>query len=143
MTKVKYYDLSEKEKKQYFDDFYSMVSLLQDKEEIQNFFKDLLTPSEMVMISRRIQIAKMLMKGATHEDIREELGVGNTTISYVDKWLNEGFGGYKNIVSKHKAKNKKGKEIKINEGGLPFSLDHLRKKYPAHFLLINLLKGDN
>lgn len=140
MAKVKYYDLGDQERRELLNDLCSMVVSLKSKQEAKQFMMDLLTPSEAVMISRRIKIAKLLMQGSTYEDIRDELAVGNSTILQVDRWLNEGFGGYKNAIKKQK--NKKG-QAKINEGGLPFSLDHLRKKYPAHFLLINLLKRDS
>jgi len=58
--KVRYHELSEYERKTYLGDFYSMVSLLKNRDEVKNFFKDLLTLSEVVMISRRIQVAKLL-----------------------------------------------------------------------------------
>ncbi|MDA3839727.1 MAG: Trp family transcriptional regulator [Patescibacteria group bacterium] len=55
--KVKYNSLSESEKKKYLGDFYTMVSLLSGRDEVKSFFKDLLSLSEITMISRRIQIA--------------------------------------------------------------------------------------
>jgi uncharacterized protein YerC len=59
--KVKYHELSEFQKRKYLGEFYSMISLLRTRDEVKKFFKDLLTLSEVVMISRRLQIAKMLL----------------------------------------------------------------------------------
>ncbi len=73
--KVKYHELSESEKKKYLGDFYSMIALLKTRDDAKNFFKDLLSLSEIVMISRRIQIAKMLLEEHTYESIRKELRV--------------------------------------------------------------------
>jgi hypothetical protein len=35
---------------------------------------------------------------------------------------------------------KKEKNLAKEESAVPFSLDHIRKKYPLHFLLLNLLR---
>ncbi|HCP08799.1 MAG TPA: hypothetical protein DIT25_03320 [Candidatus Moranbacteria bacterium] len=137
--KVKYHQLSENEKKKYLGEFYSMVSLLKSREEVKNFFKDLLTLSEIVMISRRIQIAKMLLGGMTHDEIRRRLKVGFTTIAQVERWLSSGFGGYKNIIEKYNDKYAKGESDP--EDRVPFSSGWMRKKYPAHYLLVNMLLG--
>lgn len=134
--KVKYNSLSEAERKRYLGDFYSMVSMLDGREEIKNFFKDLLTLSEITMISRRIQIAKSLLEGKSYELIRRELGAGFSTINHVEKWLNEGFGGYKTVINKYDKKMKTLKTSHIpNE---PFSRGWVKKKYPLHYLLSNL-----
>ena len=79
--KLKMHDLSDAQRKACLGDFYSIVGSLQGYDEAKNFFKDLLTTSEMIMISRRIQIARQLMKGWTHEQIRENLGSGKA-VSY-------------------------------------------------------------
>lgn len=116
-----------------------MVSMLEGKEEVKNFFKDLLTLSEVVMISRRIQIAKMLLNGDSIEKIIKKLKVGNATISQVSRWLNNGFGGYKTIIRKfNKQENILATKRRLKDSA-PFSLDWMRKKYPAHFLLLNSL----
>lgn len=136
--KVKYQKLSEFQKKKYLGEFYTMISLLKTRQEVKNFFKDLLTLSEVVMISRRIQIAQMLMEGMNYDEIVQKLRAGRATIASVERWLNRGFGGYKQIISRHK----KGKISKNNDyvPATPFSLQAIRKKYPLHFLLLNLLE---
>ncbi len=138
--KVKYHELSENEKKKYLGDFYSMVASLQDRDEVKNFFKDLLTLSEIVMISRRIQIARMLLENKTHEEIRRTLKVGFNNISQVERWLYNGFGGYKTTVGKYNKKQKQKERDAFEKYGYPaFSKDWVRKKYPLHYLLTNML----
>jgi len=136
---VKYHELSEFQKRKYLGEFYSMISLLRTRDEVKKFFKDLLTLSEVVMISRRLQIAKMLLEGHTYEEIQKNLKAATATIYQVERWLNHGFGGYKDVIKRYKKKEvkktKKGKEIIT-----PFTLSHIRRKYPLHFLLLNLLK---
>lgn len=134
--KVKYHELSEDQKKKYLGEFYSTIALLESREEAKNFFKDLLTLSETVMISRRIQAAKMLLEEHSYEEIKKDLKIGATTISHVEKWLNNGFGGYKNILLKYKKKYKRKETIPAE----PFSQEWVRRKYPMHYFLSNLLK---
>jgi TrpR-related protein YerC/YecD len=133
--KVKYHELTEAEKKIYLGDFYAMVSLLKSREEVKNFFKDLLTLSEIVMISRRIQIAKMLLKGYTHDEIRKKLRVGFANIAQVEKWLNNGFGGYRKTIEKYNKKRKDNPGTKFKK---PFK-ESMMKKYPFHSLLWDLI----
>lgn len=137
--KVKYNQLSDEEKKKYLGEFYDMVSLLDGRDEIKSFFKDLLTLSETVMISRRIQIAKMLLAGINYQEIKEELKVGNSTITYVDKWLNNGFDGYRKILERHGKNNENKKVGKYDFSYDPQSFESFRKKHPGHFLLLNMI----
>lgn len=133
--KVKYHLISEKDRIKYLSDFYDAVSSLKNREEAKRFFKDLLTLSEVVMLSRRIQIAKMLLIGDTQEEIKKKLKVGFTNISNVEKWLNNGFGGYKNVISKInevEEKRQKGRNRSFDSS--------LFKKYPQHRWLFNLFR---
>ena len=138
--KVKYHDLSDFEKKKFLGEFYSVIAQLKTRDEVKNFFKDLLTLSEVVMLSRRIQIAQLLLEGETHDDIRRKLKVGFGTIISVEKWLKDGFGGYKEIIKRYKKKH--GGKKWDGSGDFPYSRQWLRKKYPLHFLLWNLVKKD-
>jgi len=135
--KVRYNQLTEVEKKTYLGDFYSVVALLKNRDEVKNFFKDLLTLSEIVMISRRIQVAKMLLEGYNYDEIRKKLKIGLATISQVEKWLFNGFGGYKKTITEFQKNNK---DKKANEfRPAPLSREWTRKKYPLHYLISNLL----
>jgi len=142
-SKIKYHQLNDLDRRKCFSDFYYMITLLKGSDEIVNFLKDILTPSEVVMISRRIQIAKRLIRGDTYDDIINNLKVGKTTINKVDRWLNNGFNGYKNAIKKYnKAKEgRQKKELAYNEN-IHGTFTNLRKKYPAHFLLFNMFLDD-
>lgn len=137
--KVRYGQLTELEKKKYLGEFYTMISLLRSREEAKNFFKDLLTLSEVVMISRRLHVARMLMEGYKYEEIRKKMKIGVSTISHVDRWLNSGFGGYKSVVRRFK--DGQLRKRKQTLPATPFSWQAVKRKYPLHFLLLNLLEG--
>lgn len=75
---------------------------LSSAKDIKNFLKDLLSESEQVMLSRRFQIAKLLLRGLSYADIKEKLKVGDATIVSVKHFLDFGWGGYMKAISKKK-----------------------------------------
>ena len=137
--RVRYNSLSENEKKKHLGEFYTMISMMSTRDEVKIFLKDILSLSEITMISRRLQIAKMLLAGNTYAEVKDKLGSGNSTIASVDRWLNEGFGGYKTVLKKYNKASKKQMEKKIEDDVSDISFKNLKKKYPGHFLLLKLL----
>ena len=137
--KVRYNELSENDKKKFLGDFYSMITLLEGRDEVKKFFKDLLTLSEVVMISRRIQVARMLLEEKSYDYIKKELKVGSSTISQVEKWLHNGFGGYKKAIENYNKKNKNREDFDPEEM-TPYSPAWVRKKYPLYYLLDNVTR---
>ena len=105
----------------------------------KKFLRDLLTKSEVVMISRRILIAKQLIKGRDYDEIARGMKVGFSTIQHVDDWLEQNLPSYRKALKPLKSKKKKGK------GRLPadpYSLRGLRARYPSKFPILNFLLGD-
>jgi len=136
MAKVTLSSINNKDRYELLDELYDMISVLGNREEVKNFFRDLLTPSESLMLARRIAVAKMLLAGATYEEIRNKLKVGHDNIKSVYRWLYDGFGGYNLALEKVAKKKMRKKNIdRSTYTGSP--LDNLRRKYPAHFLLLN------
>ena len=87
------------------DSFCKKIKGLKSKEDVYNFFKDLLNRKERMMLIRRLQIAEMLEKGFTYKMIQKRLKCGCATVARVQKWLNFGRDGYKTILgSKTKKK---------------------------------------
>jgi uncharacterized protein YerC len=134
MAKRKYYDVNKDKLKGREDILYKIISEIENKRAAQNFLKDLLTPSESLMLSNRLAIAMMLLGGCTYEKIMKDLQVGASTINGVNKWLYNGFGGYlKELKRKNNNKEFSTSKIPTNEW------QAMKKKYPAHFLLFNLV----
>ena len=98
----------------------------------------LLTESELVMLGRRIQIARMLLSGKSRLEIQRTLHVGVLTIEAIARWLDRQLPGYRRDLYIVK-KERKSKEY-VPADLLSFRA--LRQRYPMEFLLINLLLGD-
>jgi TrpR-related protein YerC/YecD len=131
--KKKFYDVKPEERRRMLKEFCGIIVEIKSRENAEKFLRDLLTPSEIIMIMHRIEIAKMLLAGFSYSEISKKLKVGFNTITGVNRWLFNGFGGY--IDALKEAENQKQREavIPMNEWEI------LKKKYPVHFYIFNLL----
>lgn len=68
---------------------------LRDANAIREFLEGILTSSERVMLARRCLVAQRLLTGRTYVEIRRELGVGLSTVEFVDAWLRKSQRGYR------------------------------------------------
>lgn len=76
------------------DDLFDAILTLKDKEECYRFFEDICTVNELLSISQRFAVAKMLKDKRTYHDIAEKTGASTATISRVNRSLNYGNDGY-------------------------------------------------
>ena len=91
MTKVSKYLLKDEVEKRMFEVFYRTIADLNNPLQVEDFFKELLTPSEQIMLAKRLAISILLIKKYTYEDIVDILKVSPVTIGIIARWLvNEG-----------------------------------------------------
>lgn len=100
------------------------------------FLEGLLTPSEQIMLGRRIWIARMLIENKTYQEIGERLHVGPNTVMRTELWLQGMLPDYdKELVRlEREEKAQLHKERKREAAQNPFGLTALKLKYPLHFL---------
>ena len=82
------------------DDFFDAVLLLKTKEECYRFFEDVCTVNELLSISQRFEVARMLVDKKTYLDIAEKTGASTATISRVNRSLQYGRGGYQIVFDR-------------------------------------------
>lgn len=73
----------------------------------ERFLRAFLTRSEIVMLARRLDIARRLLQGQGIYRIREELKVGLDTIYAVSEWLEDHADDYRRLFPpppKHRGK---------------------------------------
>ena len=73
---------------------------IKDKEECFGFFEDLCTINELLSLSQRFEVAKMLREHRTYLDIAEKTGASTATISRVNRSLNYGNDGYDKVFER-------------------------------------------
>ena len=82
------------------DSLFEAILALRDKEECYRFFEDVCTINELLSISQRFEVARMLTEGRTYLDIAEKTGASTATISRVNRSLMYGKDGYEMVFSR-------------------------------------------
>ena len=131
-------DLTKEETIVTLDTLYTAASAVHGRDAVKLFLRDLLTPSERIMLGRRIIIARLLMSGATHEKIGERLRVSSATIGRVHWWLKDQLPGFEQAVKGMEKEFEKRGEKKLYATSTMY---RLKKKYPVHFLLFSAPKA--
>ena len=88
--------------KQNLHQFYKAVLTLENEEDCRRFFDDVATIKEVLDLSARLEVARMLDAGAVFSEISRETGASSATISRVNKCLTYGEGGYKTVIDRIK-----------------------------------------
>ena len=73
---------------------FDAILSLENKEECYRFFEDVCTDNELLSLSQRYEVARMLRAQKTYLDIAEKTGASTATISRVNRSLNYGNDGY-------------------------------------------------
>jgi len=117
-------EVDKEKQKLFIDDFYSAVTSLKDKDEVREFFEDLLTTEEKLMLAKRFQAAMMLNLDYLWDEIDERIKVTRSTIAGVYQNTKFGFGGLGRVAGRIvELKKKKKAEIvkrfeKVQKGNL-------------------------
>ncbi len=82
--------------------FVSALMSLENENECIKFLNDIMTTKEVLDMSQRIMVAKMLAEGNIYSKIEAETGASSATISRVNRCYQYGDGGYKEILEKLK-----------------------------------------
>ncbi|MBQ2472697.1 MULTISPECIES: YerC/YecD family TrpR-related protein [Lachnospira] len=76
------------------EQLFNAILSLKDMSECYEFFEDICTINELLSLSQRFEVAKMLREHKTYLDIAEKTGASTATISRVNRSLNYGNDGY-------------------------------------------------
>ena len=93
-------------KTQAVDHLFEGILCLKNKEECYAFFEDVCTINELLSISQRFEVAKMLREQRTYLDIAEQTGASTATISRVNRSLNYGNDGYDMVFKRMEGEEK-------------------------------------
>lgn len=94
------------------DHLFDAILTLQNKEECYTFFEDVCTVNELLSLSQRYEVARMLRAQKTYLDIAEKTGASTATISRVNRSLNYGNDGYDMVFARTKVNEEEEKEEK-------------------------------
>lgn len=134
MAKKKVKDLGDIERIKTLDMLYTAASAVKGRDAVKRFLRDLLTPSERIMLGRRIWIARMLLMRLDDAEIARRLGVGRTTVYRVSRWLEDQYPGYEDAI-KGLEREMDTRSVQREASADPFSYAALKRRYKLHFLL--------
>ncbi len=80
--------------------FSQSLAKISSESEMEKYIFDLFTPTERVMLAKRLAIAALLVKGLTYKEISQKLRVSTSTVARVNLWLKHSGKGYKTAVEK-------------------------------------------
>ena len=86
--------MSKKIRTESVDYLFDAILSLKDREECYTFFEDVCTINELLSLSQRLEVAKMLREQRTYLEIAEKTGASTATISRVNRSLHYGNDGY-------------------------------------------------
>ena len=100
-------NINDKMKSEDFEFLFKAILQLKTVDECYKFFEDLCTMQELISISQRLRVAKLLSEKMIYNNIVKETGASTATISRVNRTLQYGNNGYKAIFERIDAEEKK------------------------------------
>ncbi|HVV39124.1 MAG TPA: Trp family transcriptional regulator [Candidatus Paceibacterota bacterium] len=138
--KVRGKELPEKQRIEVLDTLYTAAAGVKGREAMKLFLRDLLTPSERIMLGRRIVIARRLIAGESYDKIESDMRVGRDTIWRIQRWLFDQLPGFEEAI---KELEREMKTRQFKKQYAQSAMFRLKKKYPGHFLLFPTPKSKN
>ncbi|MCI6017697.1 MAG: YerC/YecD family TrpR-related protein [Clostridiales bacterium] len=86
------------------EQLFKAIMCLENIDECFDFFEDLCTINELLSLSQRYEVAKMLREQKTYLEIAEKTGASTATISRVNRSLNYGNDGYDMVMKRLETK---------------------------------------
>ena len=92
--------MNDKLKSKEVEQLFKAILSLEDVKECYDFFEDVCTINELLSLSQRFEVAKLLNEGLIYNDILEKTGASSATISRVNRSLNYGTDAYRMIFAR-------------------------------------------
>lgn len=72
---------------------------LESERAVANFLRDLLTLPEIEEFANRLEMARLLKRGHSYQEVANKMKVSTTTVTRTAHWLFHGCGGYQKVLS--------------------------------------------
>jgi uncharacterized protein YerC len=128
MTQISRVPLSKNLEEQMFTLFRRVLAELHSESDIADFLDDLLSPTEKIMLGKRLAIAFLLEKGYDQRAIHTILKVSTSTVNSVNYWLQHRGHGYRKVIGMVRKTERWQKFIE----GLDHSLQEIFSKKAWH-----------
>lgn len=99
MTQVSKYPLRKEIQERMFEVFLDSIGMVKTRGQVEKLIDDLLSPTERIMLAKRLSIALLLFKSYDQRAIAKILKVSLGTVNKVSLALQNGTGGYTMVLS--------------------------------------------
>ncbi|MBU1473104.1 hypothetical protein KKB64_04975 [Patescibacteria group bacterium] len=99
MTQVSRIPLRKEIEKRVYEVLLESIVSAKTKQQIQQLIDDLLSPTERLMLAKRLSIALLLLKKYDQRTVARWLKVSSTTVNKISLVLQKGTGGYQKVIS--------------------------------------------
>lgn len=128
--KIKRLDkLTKGQQEELLSDLLIAFQVIRDPTDVAHFVQDLFTKSEIIHLSKRLRIAKLLLVGTSYEDIEKDLHTSHGTVAKVAAWLAEKGEGFRRVL----AKLPKDKSPGAPAPSIVETWNNLKRQYPRYF----------
>jgi TrpR-related protein YerC/YecD len=77
------------------NDLFQAILVLETRDEVERFFRDLCTLAELEAMAQRWSVARLVNRAIPYLEIAAKTGASTTTVTRVAHWLRHGEGGYR------------------------------------------------
>lgn len=128
--KIKRLDkLTKGQQEELLADLLIAFQVIQDSSDVAHFVQDLFTKREIVHLSKRLRIAKLLISGSSYEEIEKDLHTSHGTVAKVGTWLAEKGEGFRRVLAKLPKDNKSGAPAPP----IVQTWNNLKRQHPRYF----------
>ena len=86
--------------KQFVKELAETIASIKGSSLAESFLHNIITPSELEEISKRLQIVKLLLEGMPQREVAKKLGVSMGTVSRGSRELKYGADGFKKVLQR-------------------------------------------
>ena len=83
-------------------ELFRAIASLRNADEVERFFRDLCTRSELEAMTHRWEVAQLLDEGLPYLEVSKRAHASTTTVTRVAQWLRNGEGGYQLALKRRK-----------------------------------------
>ena len=86
----------------WFRGLVSAIRSCKSETDVENFLRDIATLSELQAWSERLEVARLLSRGLSYRQVAAETNASTTTVTRVAHFLENGEGGYRQVLRTHR-----------------------------------------
>ena len=80
---------------------FGVMATLDTPEKVERFLTDVCTDTEVEYMAQRVESARLLLSGATYQQVGEAVKISSATLSRVNRCVQRGAGGYSGLLAEY------------------------------------------